>query len=170
MDISPIRVVEKLGQGAKPDKIDPRSRRDAPTRADHPVEHPRWDLKPTVRRLSGKAAAENRRVTLLDHFMNMDLPPGPGMPRIKKLALNTDPVGVPSSSCIMAAGRILALTTPHPIKPTSTRCPSAWRHNPGGRSTYRRGKSVQTTGTSSDHARLTILSLVRRLHTLVVCP
>jgi putative transposase len=37
----------------------------------------------------------------------------------------------------------------HPIKPTSRRCPSAWQPNPGRRSTYRRGKSVQTTGTAS---------------------
>jgi hypothetical protein len=57
-------------------------------------------------------------------------------------------VGVPSSRSTMVAGRIRALTAPHPIKPTSTRCQSAWRHNPGGSSTYRRGKSVQTTGTS----------------------
>src|SRR5580700_10855201 len=49
----------------------------------------------------------------------------------------------------MAADRIRALTAPHPIKPTSTRCLSAWRPNPGRRSTYRRGKSVQTTGTTS---------------------
>jgi len=27
----------------------------------------------------------------------------------------------------MAADRIRALTAPHPIKPTSTRCQSAWR-------------------------------------------
>ena len=50
---------------------------------------------------------------------------------------------------IMAADRIRALTTPHPIKPTSTSRHSAWRPNPGRRSTYRRGDSVQTTGTSS---------------------
>jgi hypothetical protein len=31
-----------------------------------------------------------------------------------------------------------------PIKPTSIRCPSAWQPNFGRRSTYRRGKSVQT--------------------------
>ena len=49
----------------------------------------------------------------------------------------------------MAADRIRALTAPHPIKPTSTRCQSAWRPNPGRRSTYRRGKSVQTTGATS---------------------
>src|ERR1700686_453438 len=49
----------------------------------------------------------------------------------------------------MAADRIRALTAPHPIKPTSTRCQSAWRPNPGRSSTYRRGKSVQITGTSS---------------------
>ena len=34
--------------------------------------------------------------------------------------------------------------------PTSPRCPSAWQPNPGRRSTYRRGKVVQTTGTSSN--------------------
>ena len=42
-----------------------------------------------------------------------------------------------------------ALTARHPIKPTSRRCPSAWQPNPGRHSTYRRGKSVQTTGTTS---------------------
>jgi putative ABC transport system substrate-binding protein len=41
------------------------------------------------------------------------------------------------------------LTARHPIKPTSRRCPSAWQPNPGRHSTYRRGKSVQTTGTTS---------------------
>ena len=35
------------------------------------------------------------------------------------------------------------------IKPTSTCCHSAWQPNPGRGSTYRRGKSVQTTGTTS---------------------
>ena len=42
-----------------------------------------------------------------------------------------------------------ALTAQHPIKPTSRRCLSAWQPNPGRRSTYRRGDSVQTTGTTS---------------------
>ena len=32
-----------------------------------------------------------------------------------------------------------------------TRCPSAWQPNPGRGSTYRRGKSVQTTGTTSEN-------------------
>ena len=36
-----------------------------------------------------------------------------------------------------------------PIKPTSICCPSAWQPNHGRGSTYRRGKSVQTTGTTS---------------------
>jgi hypothetical protein len=44
---------------------------------------------------------------------------------------------------------IRALTARRPIKPTSIRCPSAWQPNFGRRSTYRRGKSVQTTGTTS---------------------
>ena len=34
-----------------------------------------------------------------------------------------------------AADRIRALTEPHPIKPTSPRCQSAWQPNPGRRST-----------------------------------
>ena len=49
----------------------------------------------------------------------------------------------------MQGVRIRALTAAHPIKPTSLRCPSAWQPNPGRGSTYRRGKSVQTTGTTS---------------------
>ena len=48
-----------------------------------------------------------------------------------------------------AADRIRALTAPHPIKPTSPSGPSAWQPNLGRRSTYRRGKSVQTTGATS---------------------
>src|SRR2546427_12919241 len=49
----------------------------------------------------------------------------------------------------MAGVHTRALTAPRPIKPTSPRCPSAWQPNPGRGSTYRRGKTVQTTGTTS---------------------
>jgi hypothetical protein len=45
------------------------------------------------------------------------------------------------------------LTAPHPITPTSPSCPSAWQPNPGRRSTYRRGKAVQTTGPTSHSIR-----------------
>jgi hypothetical protein len=41
------------------------------------------------------------------------------------------------------------LTAPRPIKSTSPRCHSAWQPNPGRGSTYRRRKSVQTTGATS---------------------
>src|SRR5215475_523657 len=50
------------------------------------------------------------------------------------------------------SARARALTAPHPIKPTPPRCPSAWQPNLGRCSTYRRGKSVQTTGTTSRDA------------------
>ena len=50
---------------------------------------------------------------------------------------------------IMADVHTRALTASHPIKPTSRRCPSAWQPNPGRGSTYRSGKTVQTTGSSS---------------------
>jgi hypothetical protein len=58
------------------------------------------------------------------------------------------------SASTMAGDHTRALTARHPIKPTSTRCHSAWQPNPGRRSTYRRGKSVQTTGTTAEVAAL----------------
>jgi hypothetical protein len=45
--------------------------------------------------------------------------------------------------------RIQTFTTAPRIKPTSIFLRSARRPNPGRGSTYRRGKSVQTTGTTS---------------------
>src|SRR6202140_5126668 len=50
---------------------------------------------------------------------------------------------------------IRVLTAAPRIKPTSTRCHSAWQPKPGRGSTYRRGDFVQTSGTSSSTGRLT---------------
>ena len=47
-----------------------------------------------------------------------------------------------------------SLTASHPITPTSRRCLSAWQPNPGRGSTYRSGKTVQTTGSSSAIVRV----------------
>jgi putative transposase len=58
----------------------------------------------------------------------------------------------PTSTSTTQDDRIRALTKPHPIKRTSTRCLSAWQPNLGRSSTYRCGKSVQTTGTTSELA------------------
>src|SRR5215211_617079 len=55
-----------------------------------------------------------------------------------------------TSTSTIAGGHIRALTASRPIKPTSPRCPSAWQPNHGRRSTYGRGKSVQTSGTTSN--------------------
>ena len=54
-----------------------------------------------------------------------------------------------TSTSITQGAHIPALTARHQIKLTSPRRPSAWQPNPGRRSTYRCGKIVQTTGTSS---------------------
>jgi hypothetical protein len=70
------------------------------------------------------------------------------MQMIKQFSEN-GPVGVLKLCCTIAAVHIRALTALRQIKPTSPRCPSAWQPNPGRRSTYRRGKSAQTTGTTS---------------------
>src|SRR5258706_4598475 len=58
-----------------------------------------------------------------------------------------------TSISTMAGVRIRALTERHPIQPTSRGCHSAWQLNLGRHSTYRRGKSVQTTGTTSVRVR-----------------
>src|SRR5258708_22097670 len=70
-----------------------------------------------------------------------------------------------TSISTMAGVRIRALTERHPIKPTSPRCHSAWQLNLGRHSTYRRGKSVQTTGTTScdRYSLLTYTMLCPRL-------
>src|ERR1700704_1102470 len=79
--------------------------------------------------------------------------PEPRMPMIKQFSEN-GPVGVLKPCCTMGADLTRALTGARPIKLTSPRCPSAWQPNHGRRSTYRRGKTVQTTETTSKHIRL----------------
>jgi hypothetical protein len=67
---------------------------------------------------------------------------------------------------IMGGVHTRVSTAPRPIKPTSPRCHSAWQPNPGRGSTYRRGKSVQTTGTTSwfdSRTVTTSLSLTGRM-------
>ena len=76
---------------------------------------------------------------------------------IKQFSEN-GPVGVLKPCCTTADAHTRALTARHPIKPTSPRCPSAWQPNPGRRSTYRRGKTVQTTGATSKMPTLPITS------------
>src|ERR1700681_1216516 len=53
------------------------------------------------------------------------------------------------STSTTADVHIRVLTAAPRIKPTSTRCHSAWQPKPGRGSTYRRGDFVQTSGTSS---------------------
>jgi hypothetical protein len=67
---------------------------------------------------------------------------------IKQFSEN-GPVGVLKPCCTTAVDHTRALTGARPIKLTSPRCPSAWQPNHGRRSTYRRGKTVQTTETTS---------------------
>jgi transposase InsO family protein len=58
------------------------------------------------------------------------------------------------SNSTISVGPTQALTAPHPIKPTSPRCRSARQPNLGRGSTYRCGKSVQTTETRPERNRL----------------
>jgi hypothetical protein len=76
-----------------------------PGRTGRPIEHPGRNLQPSRGCPTREAATENLSASLLDHLMNMDQASGPRMPRIKKLVL-PDPVGVPSSCCIIASEHI----------------------------------------------------------------
>lgn len=73
-----MRVPEKRHKDAKRCKIDVRSIRDTPARADHPVEHPSRNLHPTMQRLSRNGAAENRYILLLDYLVDKDMTPVQG--------------------------------------------------------------------------------------------
>src|SRR6266404_4285609 len=126
MDISPIRVVraqccacipqlrwcarngrhilQQRCQGGEHRNVNIGSGANTPGRAGRPIEHPGRNLQPSPGCPTREAATENLSASLLNHLMNMDQASGPRMPRIKKLVLR-DPVGVPSSCCIMTSGR-----------------------------------------------------------------
>lgn len=70
----------------------------APRGADRAIKHPGRNLQPPIGGVARETAAENHPVSLLDHLMNVNTTPGPGMPWIKKLAF-LGPVGVLSSCC-----------------------------------------------------------------------
>src|SRR5664279_5342890 len=116
--------------------------------ASHAIEHPSRNLKPASGIGAAPRAAEHNIIGLVDRLMDKNRQAEPWMPPIQKLA-KAGPVGVIKLRCIMAAVHIRVLTAPHRIKPTSTRCHSAWRPKPGRGSTYRRGDFVQTSETSS---------------------
>src|SRR3974390_1030106 len=116
--------------------------------AGRPVEHPGWNFQPTARIGTAQATAKISAVRSLDRRMNADPKAKPWMPRVQQFS-KLSSVGVLKLCCTMAGGHTRALTARHPIKPTSRRCLSAWQPNPGRRSTYRRGDSVQTTGATS---------------------
>ena len=100
-----MRILQKLSQGAERGKLDLRGRRHAPAHAGRPLEHPRRNFQPPAGHLTGQTAAENRHITLLDYFVDMDLQPRPWMPWVAELAFNSGPVGVQLSSCTIPSGR-----------------------------------------------------------------
>ena len=147
------RRIEQCPQRLKRGDIRLRKRLNPHRRANRPIEHPNRQFQQSTGRAVVMAAADHFARRLLDHLMNMNDASCPRMPRIKDLAL-FGPMGVASSRCTIAVGRMRALTERRLTRPTSTRCPSAWQPNHGRGSTYRGGKSVQTTGTTSHQTKL----------------
>ena len=116
--------------------------------APSPVEHPGRNLQEAVCLRTVQSAAEKHAIGLLDDRVNPHLVRKPGMVPVQNLTPD-GLVGVLKPCCTIAVALIRALTTAPRIKPTSIFLRSARRPNLGRRSTYRRGDSVQTTGTSS---------------------
>lgn len=109
LDEMVVRLAEdrdmKTGQGAKCREIDMRCCRHMPVRAGGPFEHPGRSFQQSIRCLTGKTVTEDRHASLFDYLIEMNLLPRPRMRRIKKLALITGPVGVPSSSYTIPGAR-----------------------------------------------------------------
>ncbi|MBZ0164054.1 MAG: hypothetical protein K8H74_15230, partial [Notoacmeibacter sp.] len=85
-------------------------------------------------------AAEDRSGTLLDHLMDMDLPPSPRVPWIKKLALNAGPVGVPSLSCTTTSGLMPPMADSRP----------PWSTSPKSKPISRSREQLKKTGNLSN--------------------
>src|SRR6202040_3405553 len=98
-------ILQQRCQGGEHRNVNIGSGANTPGRASGPIEHPGRNLQPARGCPTREAATENLSASLLNHLMNMDQASGPRMPRIKKLVLR-DPVGVPSSCCIMRYARI----------------------------------------------------------------
>jgi hypothetical protein len=84
-------LLQQFGQRDKRGHAGNRRQANQPIRRS--LEHPRgYDLL-AVCRLAGKAAQKDRAVALLNAIMDVNVPAGPWMPRVKNLVL-LGPVGV----------------------------------------------------------------------------
>ena len=81
--------------------------------AGQPVEHPGRQFLPAAR-ARATSAAHHLAGRLLDHLVDTDDAPSPGMPGIKNLPLLSPfgPVGVPSLGCTMSSGHTRACGWP----------------------------------------------------------
>ena len=70
-----------------------------------PVEHPSWNLKPTVGIGTGQITAENDAARLLDSSVNADPKTTPWMPRVQQFP-KLGSVGVSKPRCTMRRVRL----------------------------------------------------------------
>ena len=114
------------------------------------VEHPDRDLLEARDGRVHEAAARRRAGRALDHLVEANRAPGPGMPSVENgdLVARAGTMGLVVRSCTTPADRIRALTGGRRIKPTSLGCRRSRRPEPGRHSTYQAGKPVQTNRAS----------------------
>jgi hypothetical protein len=144
-----------MPQRPKRSDIHMRKRLNSHRCASRSIEHPKRQVQQTTGRALIMATAGNGARELVDHLMNSNSASRPRMPKVENFALH-GPMGVASSRCTMASVHIRALTALRRTRLTSPSCPSAWQHNPGRGSTYRRGNSVQRIGPPLFESRKTM--------------
>jgi len=119
--------------------------------ADRGVQHPDREFLNPHDECVHEAAACRRAGRPLDHLVEADRSPRPGMPRIdnRGLAANGRTMGLVEWSCTMAAGRIRALTGRRRTRPISTGCRRSRRPEPGRAPPNETPEVVQTNGAIS---------------------
>lgn len=119
------RRVQQPRQSTQRSDIDVRCNADVQGRAGHTVEHPHRNLKPALRRRSCRTAAENFPARPSYDLMNVNMAPGPRVPRIKNFA-DIGIVGVPSPRCTTPCVRTAALAGWHPPSLRSASAKGIW--------------------------------------------
>jgi hypothetical protein len=103
--------------------------------AGRPLEHPGWNLKPTVGIGTAQITAKNNSVRLLDSFVNADPKSKPRVPWVQQFP-KLSSVGVPKPCCTTPTDRTRASTGSH--QPSSQHAPT--RGKTGTDSPYERGQ------------------------------
>jgi hypothetical protein len=93
-------------------QVDMGIRRHTHPGAGRPVEHPGWNLQPTVRIRTAQITAKNNAIRPLDRLVNSDLKTKPRMPSVQQFS-KLSSVGVLKLCCTTRSDRTRRSDTDH---------------------------------------------------------